>query len=502
MLALSGCANKTEKAYEHAEIAEQMMQGGDLAGARREITRALTYRDDQLDVLLIDGRIKFRMRDFQASYDAYSLALAIDAGNPEALQAVAQLGLSIGRLRESEEATDRILAIDPNQVDAQLIKGIHLLWKRKYGEAQLLGEKILTKNPSSDAGLVLKSRSIFLAGQQGVAMAMLRDGMAKAGKTEMLTTALLECARELTDAPLMLEQLVSLRQNLPKNADLTLDEANVRYKTGDTARGRAAGWVLLQTNGTDDDAMQRLRDIWDEFDGQPLADAQIQSLSKDGRPVARIMVARFYLDKGDPARAKPLVAALQDEDGRGLAARIDYAMGNKQAAGAAAEALLVDDTSNCDALAVRYGVSMDANKPDDAVVAAQQIADQCPDRNDGFLMLADAYLRSDNKPGVRRAFTEGLESRPMNTALVGRYADWLLQSGNSSRAIGIANRLTQRAPAKISGWRLLADVCRRANDGNCASGAASGLARAQRNYAVDLPPGERRPNPLLGHTWR
>lgn len=500
-LLVVGCSDKSERAFAEGQQAQALLDAGDLPGARAAIGRALSLRDDQIDLLMLDGRIKFQMRDYEAAFDSYNLALAIDPANTEAMQAVSQIGASIGFERESEEATDRILALNPKQPDALLVKGVHALNKRKFAEAQALGESILEANPQSETGVVLKARAMFLGGKRAEAFALLSDAIKRIGRTQMITTALLECARDQSDTEIMLQQYRVLSGLVPKNVDLTVDETNTAYKSGLTDEARSRGYALIVENGDKPEAMRRLSDLWTEYDTDPLTSSQIASISNEGQPAARMMAARYYLNRGDATTAAALVAPMQDDAVHGLKTRIQYALGDPGALGGA-EWLLKKDKTNCDALTVRNAAEIKAKQSANAINSAQVIVAECPDSDDGFLMLAEAYGLAGKPEGVRRAFNQGVEALPINTRIVAHYVDWLLDNGRRDSALSIARRLTQRAPAKISAWRLLKSACSRANDTNCVVEATRGEATARRNFVIDLPPGERRPNPLLGNSWR
>jgi tetratricopeptide (TPR) repeat protein len=500
-LLLAACSNDEREAYAAGQEAQSLFDAGDLPGARAAIGRAIALRDDQIDLLLLDGRIKFAMRDFEAAFDSYGVALAIDPTNTEALQAISQIGVSIGAERESEEATDRILALQPKQADALLVKGIHALNRRKFVDAQTFGETLLASNPQSEGGVVLKARGMFLAGRRAEALALLNDAIKRIGRTQMIATALLECARDQAQTSIMIEQFALLRQLVPKNADLALDETNILYKSGMNAQARDRGFSVLTDNGADFESMQRLRDLWSEYDRTPLSTTQLQSLAENGAPAARIMTARYYLGLGDSGNAGAVIKAVQGDIVDGLRLRIAYASGSTTAA-AQVQRLLQRDKTNCDALAVRYAVAMKAKRSADAVTDAQLIASECPDSEDGFLMLADAYMQGNRASGVERAYTDGIGALPLSSLMVERYTGWLIQNRRSEAAVMVARRLTQRAPAKLSAWALFANVCRQAADKNCLAEAATGEAAARKNFQIDLPPGQRRPNPLLGNYWR
>lgn len=499
-LLLAGCGDNSKRAFEEAQAAQALFEAGNLPGAREAVARALALRGDQVDLLLLDGRIRYRMGDVGGAYESYSMALAVDPNQPEALQAVSQIGASIGRDRESTAATDQILMLEPNNVPALLVKGVRLLGRRDLAGARAIGDRMLATNPNSEPGVVLKARAMFLAGERAEAMTLLRDAVKRLGPTQMIVTALLECARDLGDGDVMIAQYHTLGELVPRNVDLTLDEANVQYKRERREDARTRTWALLTENGDKPAAMQRLDELWSEYDSAPLTPAQITKLGTDGAAPARLMVARFYLARGDAATAATLVESLGGDDAAGLKARIAYVTSGG-AEIAAAEQILKRDGTNCDALAVRASDAIRRGRGAEAVTAAQVITTECPDR-DGHALLARAYGVKDESAGQRRAFLEGIRSRPLSASPVAGYINWLIANKQGDQAVTAARRFTQRAPAKIGSWRLLKAACARASQPACVAEATAGEAAARKSYAIDLPPGQRRINPLLGNTWR
>lgn len=500
-IVLSGCSNRTERAYEEAQRAEAFVRQGDLWSARQAITRALEYRDDQVDLLLLDARIKYLMQDLRQAYEGYRVVLAFDPANPEALQAVALLGLTTGNDQESRDAVEKILAANPGQPDALLVKGVHALNRKDYEEAFAVGETILAHAPDDTRGIVLEARATSLMGETDKALTLLRDTATRIGNNDMIATALLETARDQANAPVMLEQLALLRGDRVDSIDLAIDEANVRYKSGDVAGARSVGVEILARHGDDAAAMDRLGELWLEYDRDPLSPGDRAQLASQGRIEARIAAARHYFRIGDLAVAEALLGPLEDDRVAGLRARIGLAAGEPGAA-RDASAIVERDTTNCDALATRALSHLRRGDARAAVTDAQVVAAECLDRGDGFLLLAQAYDALEQPAGVERAYSEGVSRHPQDRILSTAYVEWLFEQDRSQAAVSTARRLTQLAPARVSSWRLLARACARASDEVCGETARSGEARAARNFAMDLPPGRRAVNPLLGQSWR
>lgn len=500
-LITAGCGDNTAKAYQEAQTAQALLNQGDIDGARRAMARALAIRDDQVDILLIDARIKASSGDMRAAYDAYRTITAIDPRQPEALLAVAQLGMVVGETRQSREAVETVLSMIPGQPDALLLKGIQALDSKDYTEAAAVADTLLANNASDRGGIVLKARVLALTNHRAEAMALLRKAADTIGNDEMIATALLENAREEGNVPVMLEQFGLLRQARPQSVDLAIDEANVRYKSGDVAGARAVGGEILDRFGNDTGAMQRLRTLWQEYDPDPLGADLRQRMADSGALNARLAAARYYLGRGQPAIAEALIGNAQDARAQGLRARV--AVVTDKPGSIVAIAGVVDrDKTNCDALIGAAEWNLRHGKPREAVGPAQTASTECQDSSEGYLLLARAYADQDRAAGATRVYREGLAAHPDDYALSAAYAQWLLRTGSADAAEVIADRLTDRAPQRSSSWRLLATICKATGNSGCAANARAGLDRARKDFSIDLPPGQRFTNPLFGQQWR
>jgi tetratricopeptide (TPR) repeat protein len=500
-LITGACADDRAQAYQEAQTAQTLLNQGDITGARLAIGRALALRDDQLDILLLDAQIKSRAGDMRAAYDAYLMVLAIDPRQPEALLAVAQIGLGVGEPRRSREAIETILSMAPGQPDALLLKGIHALNRKDYSEALNLADQLLANDETDRRGIVLKARALSLTDRREEALALLRHAAETIGNDELISIALLENARDEGNVSVMLEQFALLRRERPQSVDLAVDEANVRYKSGDMAGARELSADILQRFGNDSEAMLRLMALWREYDPDPLSPKQRSQLAGDGALNARLTAARHYLAQGRPEIALPLVERVQDTRAMGLGARIAVAANAPRSIETVAR-ILSQDKTNCDALAAAAEWNLAQRQPGAAIEPAQRAAADCRDSNDGYLLLARAYSSQDRAAGAERVYREGLAAHPDDYPLTAAYAAWLLRNGRPDAAEAIADRLTDRAPQRLSSWRLLERTCSATGNRACLATARQGAETARKDFSIDLPPGERASNPLLGQQWR
>ena len=174
-----------------------------------------------------------------------------------------------------------------------------------------------------------------------------------------------------------------------------------------------------------------------------------------------------------------------------LRARISVARGRLDEGLGQASAILQRDQTHCDALLAKAQADIAKGHALDAINASQMAASSCPQLATAYLVLARAHQLHGSRESVDIAFRDGFERNGQNFGLTHAYTDWLEQTGQGTRALAIARRLTINTPALLSGWKLYLELCARVPDANCKNEAGAGLAIARRRFGVDFRSGER-----------
>lgn len=500
---LAGCSNSAQSAVETGALAQSQFDSGQLAAARQTIAKAIAERDDIAELHLLRARIEMAAQSPSNAFRGYSNALSLDASNVEALLGVAQLGLSVGHPDESESAADRLLTLDPRNGRALLVKGLHNIIRHKYDDALANADAMLATAPRDEGGLILKARVLALLGRTDESFAIMEEARKTTGVTSGIAMTLLELYRLRGEGRDMVAMLEYLRKSIPENRSLDIDEADTLYKLGETARARGIvrQMIMIKTLG-DADAEAAMR-LWREYDPAPLDAAALRDLAAQAGPPVRKAVVRYYIDRDDPDRAEAaLLGAPGGEDVAALRARIAVARGRLDDGSAQAAAILARDATHCDALVAKAQVSLARRRADEAVVASQTAAANCPKMPAAYLALARAHQLKGNDAAVNLAFRDGFERNDQDSALARAYTDWLEQTGQGTRALAIARRLTVATPALLSGWKLYIELCQKVPDARCTADAEAGMAQARTLFGVDLRTGERPPPGLLGRLGR
>ena len=497
LFALAGCSDGAEEAAAAGAMAQQHLDVGDLAAAKRSISEALAARDDIVELHLLKGRIELAAGAPGGAYDAYNTALSLDRSNAEALQAVSQLGLSTGHLQESLEATERILTLAPRQPDALLIRGLHALIRRRFDEAIGFADQILADQAGHENASILKARALFMKGDTEQALAVVSSGAGSESDSTGTALTKLEIYRELRRPDEMERQFARLRQLRPDDLNLRIDEANLLFKLDRRpAAHELVVQVLLHEDAPPDAVEQALR-LWWEYGARDVPDRQFELVSLSGAPRPKQDLTRFLIEQRMFPQANKILGSLQGEDRLKLSARLFAARGDFERARRAADAVLGRDDTDCDALLARSEAQLGLGDPTAALRDGQHAASECPNQVAAWLAAARAYAALGRANGVDRIYIQAMDVNPQDLRLTKAYADWLMRAGREREAVATARRFVRNSPASLQGWLHYQSSCQSAG-ADCDRQAARGLEDARTRFGVDLEPGAQAPNGLFG----
>lgn len=491
---LAGCDDKLERASQFATIAEQQFAAGDVGTARLNAQRAIAARDDVAAYYVLLGQIEVQSQKPISAFNAFSLALDLEADNLQVLQSIADLGLQTGRIKEAKEAAERILILAPGSPNALLVKGFIALDEGQFNEAQTAANDILALNPQDEGGVILSARIDALQGRSEQALAKINKTIDTIGETSALNATRLEIFRLLGQAARMLETMPAILKNVDANSEYQIDYINVLYKTGNVDTARNAGLKVLKNPITNTQQLGKLMDIWSEYDPIPLNASQISSLAETGSPVMQITLARHFLWSEPQYSAQILAKSInaQGPDAKALLARIMLAEGKKRRAYEIADQILENDPRNEDALLVRSARYIAEKKFDQAIADASIVASDAPQNVFGYVMLGNALSSKGNKIRAKQVFEQGIDALPQSLILARHYKELLLSWGDTSRIVSLDKEVALASPSSVKSWTIFGDSCSRFGDAFCAKEAKQGLARAKLSFVVDDPPGTPR----------
>lgn len=492
LLALAGCDDALQTAANDASVAESQLAAGNLDEARESIRRAIGARDDVAGYYVLLGRIELRAQRPASAFNAYSMALDLQADNAEVLQNIAELGLQTGRIREAGEAADRMLLLAPGSTRAMLVKGFIAIDNGQLDEARRMATAILAANANDEGGAILSARINALQGDIATAMAEITRALSVIGETDALNVTLLEIYRVQGDAKGMRRLFPLILKSMTDDATYQVDFINLLYKSGDIAAARAEAVKAIEAKPNDTSLLRALGDLWLEYDRRPLSSAQLNYLGESGTRAAQIALARFYLGIGEQDTARRLLIRPYSSgvpEAQGLMARIWLAQGDAKRAEALAARLLQLDPRNEDSLLVRSARHLAGGRTDRAIEDANIVVSDSPEEYLGYVALADAYRAKGSSIRARQTFERGMDALPQSRMLADAYRDFLLAEGDTARVVSLYQDLAMAKPSSVPAWAAFSRMCAEFGDALCAAKVTSGLGRAKSSFAVDDRPG-------------
>ncbi|NTZ43950.1 hypothetical protein G7A66_12815 [Altererythrobacter sp. SALINAS58] len=485
---------------QNAAQAEQHLQAGELWLARQRIGDAIAQRDDSPELHLLRGRIEVASESYENAFAAYSNAMALDGTNMEALQAVAQLGLRTGNQRESLDAAERILVLQPSEESALLVRGIHAFARNRFGDSIEDADRVLAMRPASEEASILKSRALFMMGEAAEAVNVINAVQEGTADSEGVARTKLELAREMKNPQIMQAQFNRLRQLRPDDADLQIDEANLRFKQNEVAAGKKLVLDLLVREDLGPEPAAQAIDLLRNYSAE-ISESEVRRVASSANDTTLAALARFFLESERPGASRSAIQQLPEKEAQPFLARLALLENQPSEALEIAGEVLSKDETQCDALVAFAEASLAKGDVIGATRSAQRAAAECPNRNEAWLATAAAYSARGEDIGVQRVYRDAIAANPQSFSIARAYADWLIEEGRQREALAVARSFTRKSPALLRGWEYYRRLCIR-SDTNCEDEAQRGLADAHTRYGVDTRTGELPRTGLFGRLVR
>lgn len=493
LLCATACQDPIRQAESYALQAQALADAGDNKGALDAIQRAVALRDDNASYFLLLGSFRLRANDTVAAYNAFKRALELDAANVTALNFVANLGLQTGQVDEAEKAADKLLTLQPRSIVALQVKGMGALFRNKLEQADGYADKILAISPSDEAGSLIRARTLVKAGKPEEALALIDKTMLVSGRTSALLITKLNTYRIMRQPQQMAAVFDELMPTLGTQVPaLRLDQINLLYKMGQTAKARAAAFALLEAGSNDPQDYQALLRIWFEYDPMPFDKAAINRAGRLTDSLAAIAVGRFLIwqKQYEPMSdfyfhvrpgIRPLLTSLRARSQRGR---------NAPEGGQRTLGLVLDsDKDDVDAQIMLAQSEQGAGQIGAAMEAAQKAVSSDPNNPETYIVLAGVNRQTKDNLRARQVFEDGLRQLPQSFLLIENYTQFLHDLGDRTRAISVARSFARTMPSSVKAWGIYAAQCRWANDATCLAEAEKGQLDAQTTYKLDDPPG-------------
>lgn len=354
-----------------------------------------------------------RVVDGQERLDLMRALVDLDAGNPEAQQALAVVAASVGENAEAEAAVRRALALKPDWSKPQIFLVRLMLAENKRAEARDLLEGFVAASPEDQA-------------------------------LRMLYGQFLIEEKEFSSARTEFERLLS---DQPKAPDVLFAAAILSLQLDDIDAARIYLTRLYQTGRRQEEAVFYLGQV-EERAGHPAAaiDWYVKA-SASNRMEAQVRVAVIRAKQGDIARAREILQQLRDQfpdDARTLylvEGDILDEVGRSDGAMAVYATALEVYPDNADILYARALLAVKLDRVDQAETDLRRVIAEDPDNADALnalgYTLADRTVRYQEALGlIEKAYA----LKPDEPAILDSMGWVQYRLGNSEQALDFLRR--------------------------------------------------------------
>ena len=483
LLAATGCTSKAQRASDAMNEGIQLNAAGQFAAAAVKFNLAVSLRDDVPALWIARARNQVQLRDYGGAFGSYRNALDQDRTNREALDAVSQLALATNDLDLAKDYATQILALDPSDINAQLVSGTVAFRRGRLDEASAAVDKALAQNSTNETALVLKSRILQRRGDASGALAQIAPIFAAGGGGADLRRQLVSIYEREANGVGLARVAMRNAAEQPRDAAVQIEWARQLILSGRVPRAAAVLRAIHRVDAGDATRALTVAMLLDADVGG--ADTAALFGSGSSEPSLAVALAQHALAVGDPATAiarlgplaaaRPLTAATTD-----LHATYAHALariGRGPDAARRAAAVLAIDPAEPNALGARALVEIATGDLDAARRDARVVARDNPGSTNAVALLAQIYRLSNDRAGADATINGAFNDNEEDSAFLSLYAAQALAAGRAADVQSVMRAFTIRHPASVVAWRLRAQLCAAVKDASCVSRSNAIIAR-------------------------
>lgn len=449
-LLLAGCTSPAEEVAFARDEYQAAFDRGDYPAARVAMLRAVSVNDGSAELWTGLGRVQLALREYNGAFYAYSRAAELDRTNAEALQALADISLLGGRLREAERYVEQLELLRPGDPGPLTTKGYIHLRRGKPAEASKTADAVLALRPMDINATILKARALEAQAAPAEGARLLEAQVAARGPSEPVLQSLLALYTKSGDAPGTLRTKARLLNLAPADPDRMYDYARELYRAGDRDQARPIS-VRLAASRPGPKRIAEITSLWLAHDSKEEALRNARDLAAGADPAEQVQYANFFVDAGRPDEGEALLrsrAVLPVEAGNvdAVAALARSRAAARDADGALrlADAVLEFDPSNDAALRVRADFFLSNGRYDAALADARRLTAENPSSAEDRVRLAKAYALKGNGSLAESTYWRAFRDIPGNALIYDSLKALLIRSKRQSEVAVLEQRYEEQ----------------------------------------------------------
>lgn len=449
-LLLAGCTSPAEEIALARDEYQAAFDRGDLPAARDAMMRAVGANDGSAELWTGLGRVQLALRDYNGAFSAYSRAVELDRTNVEALQALADIALLGGRMREAERHLEQLELLRPGDPGPLTTKGYLHLRRNKPAEALKAADAVLALRPMDMNATILKARALEAQAAPGRGAELLEQQVTAQGPSEPVLNTLLALYTKAGDSGGTLRTKARLLNLAPSDPDRMYDYARELYRAGDRDAARPLS-VRLAGSNPGRERTAEILSLWLAHDSKDEALRNARDLAAKADPAEQVEYANFFVNAGRPDEAEALLRSravppvtTANVDAVAVLARARASARDADGALRLADAVLQFDPSNDAALRVRADFSLVHGRYDAALADARRLTAENPTSAEDRIRLAKIYAAKGNGSLAESTYWRAFRDIPGNALIYDSLKAHLVRSKRQSEVAVLEQRYDEQ----------------------------------------------------------
>lgn len=469
-LTLAACGGPEERKAKHRLRAQEYMQSGNFPKARVALRNVLKIDPKDAEAYFLFAQVEEKERNWRNAFANYQRVVELEPDHAKAQLRLAKFYLEARMVEKVSEISAKVLAKDPDNVQAESLRIAVLAVNGGLPEATTQGEALVTKHPTDpDATLMLAT--LYLAQGRGEeSLAVVRrsadanptnlevlDGLAsiltKTGRDsegEAVYRKLVQLEPTVFDHRIKLLQFYDRRKEYNK-AESVLREAIKLEPDSEIRQLRLAEYLILR--GTPEQVESFLQE----------AQRQLPRATK-----LPMLLAGWYESRGETAKARAIYARLRDDnkkepialEAKTKLAALDWAEGKQEEAERQMQEVLQENPRSADALMLQGKIALKRDNAKEAIQAFRSVLKDQPELVEGHVLLGRAHLAAGETALAKDSFERAAALNPAQSDVQVMLAGMDIMTGHSAEAKqrleAVLAREPQNLPALDALFRLQA----------------------------------------------
>ena len=459
---LPACTSSDTIAANYAADAQTAFDQGRIPDAMVAIKKAIAARDDVVDYWLLMAHIDLKADNRDGAFSDYQYAVQLDHGNLEALQGLCELGLSVNQPDTVDRYADQLLLLTPGAAAPLIAKGSAALARGDKAAAQAFADRVLAQDPQNMGALILKARVLVAGGNYADGAALIENAQASPGSLVSKLEFLKDAYVQAHNRPAFAATVKQLADAAPADVDAQFAYADLLYQNGANEQARNLVRTTMAAHPADFHVAAQALVVWMKAGAQALDAATMVAEAANLSPLMKADFAQYANEMGHPELAIAIVhGADQGEptkDNANAKAALAYAFGltgHLSQAMTQLNDILDDDPDQPWALLARARLLARTHDYVNAIRDARLVVVNDPKNATARLALVDILQASGAADLSESALREGSRAIPDDVRLAARLAATLTAHGEAGQAAAVARGLFRAASMDQRAQRLL-----------------------------------------------